>query len=184
MSTARLAQAWILAFAGMTKGVLAVAVIAAFTAAAEAKTLHIAFTAAETTFDPAASDDIPSSDIIRMIFDPPLEYDYHARPVKLRPATLAAMPDVSADGKTFTLNVKPGIYFQDDPAFGGKKRELVAADYVYSIKRLMDPKIASPNYYVVENKIVGAKPVRAAAEKTGAAAEKAGEAAKDAVKTK
>ena len=132
-----------------------------------AKTLHIAFTAAETTFDPAASDDIPSSDIIRMIFDPPLEFDYHARPVKLRPATLAALPDVSADGKTFTLSVKPRIYFQDDPAFGGKQRELVAADYVYSIKRLMDPKIASPNYYLVENKIVGAKPVREAAEKTG-----------------
>ena len=98
-------------------------IICAFGAPAHAaKTLHIAFTAAETTFDPAASDDIPSSDIIRMIFDPPLEYDYHARPVKLRPATLTALPDVSADGKTFTLNVKPGIYFQDDPAFAGKKR--------------------------------------------------------------
>ena len=131
------------------------------------KTLHLAATAAETTFDPAGSDDIPSSDIIRMIFDPPLEYDYHARPVKLLPATLAAMPVVSADGKTFTLAVKPGIYFQDDPAFAGKRRELVAADYVYSIKRLMDPKIASPNYYVVENKIVGTKQVRVEAEKSG-----------------
>ena len=47
---------------------------------AATKTLHIAFTAAESTFDPAASDDIPSSDIIRMVFDPPLDYDYHARP--------------------------------------------------------------------------------------------------------
>ena len=145
---------------------VSLALACAFAAPANAaKTLHIAFTAAETTFDPAASDDIPSSDIIRMIFDPPLEYDYHARPVKVRPATLVALPDVSVDGKTFTLNVKPGIYFQDDPAFGGKRRELVAADYVYSIKRLMDPKIASPNYYLIENKIVGAKSVRAAAEK-------------------
>ena len=161
-------RAWILAFAGMTKGTIGALIgLALLTPAPSAKTLHIAFTAAETTFDPAASDDIPSSDIIRKIFDPPLEYDYHARPVKLRPATLTAMPDVSADGKTFTLNVKPGIYFQDDPAFAGKKRELIAADYVYAIKRLMDPKIASPNYYLVENKIVGAKPVRAAAEKTG-----------------
>ena len=147
---------------------IALTIVCAFIPSAYAeKTLRIAFTAAETTFDPAAADDIPSSDIIRMIFDPPLEYDYHARPVKLRPATLAAMPDISADGKTFTLTVKPGIYFQDDPAFGGKQRELVAADYVYAIKRLMDPKIASPNYFVIENKIVGAKHVRAAAEKSG-----------------
>ena len=161
-------RAWIPAFAGMTKGVLAATLfVSLVTPAFAAKTLHIALTAAETTFDPAASDDIPSSDIIRMIFDPPLEYDYHARPVKLRPATLAALPDVSTDGKTFTLSVKPGIYFQDDPAFAGKQRELIAADYVYSIKRLMDPKIASPNYYLIENKIVGAKSVREAAEKTG-----------------
>ncbi len=131
------------------------------------KTLRLAFTAAESTFDPAAIDDIPSSDIARMIFDSPLEYDYHARPVKLRPATLAALPEVSADGRTYTMIVKPGIFFTDDPAFGGKKRELVAADYVYSIKRLIDPKIASPNYYVVENKIVGMKPVRESAEKSG-----------------
>ena len=161
-------RAWIPGIKGMTKGTIGALIgLALLTPVPSAKTLHIAFTAAETTFDPAASDDIPSSDIIRMIFDPPLEYDYHARPVKLRPATLVALPDVSADGKTFTLNVKPGIYFQDDPAFAGKKRELVAADYVYSIKRLMDPKIASPHYYVVENKIVGAKPVRIAAEKSG-----------------
>jgi oligopeptide transport system substrate-binding protein len=131
------------------------------------KTLKLAFRIAESTFDPAAIDDVPSSDIARLIFDPPLEYDYHARPVKLRPATLLALPDVSADGRTYTMSVKPGIYFADDPAFGGKKRELVAADYVYSIKRLIDPKIASPNYYLVENKIVGMKPVREAADKTG-----------------
>jgi oligopeptide transport system substrate-binding protein len=131
------------------------------------KTLRLSFPAAESTFDPAAADDVPSGDIIRLIFDPPLEYDYHARPVSPRPATLAKMPEVSADARTFTLTVKPGIYFADDPAFGGKKRELVAADYVYSIKRLIDPKVASPNYYLVENKIVGAKPVREAAEKSG-----------------
>jgi oligopeptide transport system substrate-binding protein len=131
------------------------------------KTLRLAFIAAETTFDPAAIDDVPSNDIARLIFDPPLELDFHARPVKLRPATLAALPEVSADGRTFTMQVKPGIFFADDPAFAGKRRELTAADYVYSIKRLVDPKIASPNYYLVENKIVGMKPIREAAEKSG-----------------
>ncbi|MGL5005138.1 MAG: ABC transporter substrate-binding protein, partial [Casimicrobium sp.] len=131
------------------------------------KTLRLVVNAAESTFDPAASDDAPSNDIIRVMFDPPLEYDYLARPVKLRPATLTTLPDVSSDGRTFTFNVKSGIYFSDDPAFGGKRRELRAEDYVYSIKRLIDPKIASPNYFLVENKIVGVKPVREAAEKSG-----------------
>jgi oligopeptide transport system substrate-binding protein len=158
--TARIAAAVVL---------IAIAASNAFAQSAEPakKTLRLSFAAAESTFDPAASDDVPSSDIIRLIFDPPLEYDYHARPVKLRPATLAALPEVSADGRTFSLNVKPGIYFADDAVFGGKKRELVAADYVYSMKRLLDPKVASPNYYLLENKIIGVKPIREAAEKSG-----------------
>ena len=50
------------------------------------------------------------------------------------------MPEVSADFRTFTIRLKPGILFADDPAFGGKKRELTAADYVYSIKRHYDPR--------------------------------------------
>ena len=37
------------------------------------------------------------------------------------------MPEISADGRVWTIRVKPGIYFADDPAFKGKKRELVAA---------------------------------------------------------
>ena len=43
-----------------------------------------------------------------------------------------------------SFRIKPGIYFADDPAFKGKRRELVAADYVYSIKRHYDPRWKSP----------------------------------------
>jgi hypothetical protein len=34
----------------------------------------------------------------------------------------------------------PGIFFADDPAFQGRPRELVAADYVYALKRFADPR--------------------------------------------
>ncbi|MFX8219177.1 heme-binding protein, partial [Acinetobacter baumannii] len=57
----------------------------------------------------------------------------------------------------------PGIYFADDPAFGGKKRELVAQDYVYSLKRHYDPKWKSNNLYLLENaKILGLSELRRA----------------------
>ena len=59
------------------------------------------------------------------------------------PNTAAALPEISDDGLTWTITVKPGIYFADDPAFKGKKRELTAADYVYSMKRILDPKMRS-----------------------------------------
>ena len=102
------------------------------------KVLRLA-SASETGFDPARAGDIPSLLIISHIFEPLFGFDPLARPVKLRPRTAAAMPEHSADFRTWTVKLQPGIHFTDDPAFGGKPRELIAADYVYSIQRLADP---------------------------------------------
>ena len=77
------------------------------------------------------------------------------------------MPEVTEDGTLYTMRVKPGIYFADDEAFHGKKRELTAADYVYSIKRLFDPRRRSPNLYHLEGNIVGMDEILAKARKTG-----------------
>ena len=128
--------------------------------------LRYAFPVAETSADPARVSDVYSNTVISAIFDTPLDYDYLARPMKLKPLTLAAMPEVSEDGTTYTLRVKPGIYFADDSAFGGRKRELVAEDYVYSIKRIMDPRLASPLLGELEGKIVGGDEAIAQARKS------------------
>jgi len=83
--------------------------------------------------------------------------------VRLRPNTALALPEASADFKTFTVRLKPGIYFSDDPAFKGVRRELTAADYVYSIKRHFDPRWKSPNYTTLnDNRILGLDEVRQA----------------------
>ncbi len=130
--------------------------------AAGPKVLHYSFRIAETGFDPAQISDLYSRTIAANIFDAPLQYEFLARPYRYRVNTLAEMPEVSADFKTFTFRVKPGIYFADDPAFGGKKRELVAQDYVYSWKRHYDPRWKSPNLYILANaKIVGLSELRA-----------------------
>ena len=125
------------------------------------KTLRVAFPIAETGFDPAQVQDLYSRTVLSHIFDAPLEYDYQARPARLRPNTLAAMPEVSADYRTFTMRLRPGIHFQDDPAFQGKARELVASDYVFSFKRFYDPRWKSPMLFILENsKILGLTEVR------------------------
>lgn len=141
-----------------------VALAAAPTAFAE-KVFRYAFEVAETSFDPAEISDLYSSNVIANLFDPPLLYDYLARPLKLIPNTLEAMPVVTEGGTLFTLKVRPGIYFADDPAFKGAKRELVAEDYVYSLKRLFDPRKKSPNLYQFEGWIVGMDEVLARARK-------------------
>ncbi|HTS85622.1 MAG TPA: ABC transporter substrate-binding protein [Usitatibacter sp.] len=132
---------------------------AAFLATAQAadmrKVVRTAFTSSENRMDPQSDSDEGSDSLTNEIFDPLLQYDYLARPAKLVPRTAAAMPDVSADGRVFTVKVKPGIYFTPDPAFKGVKRELTAQDYVYSIERLYDPRIKSQWLWLVEGKIKG-----------------------------
>ncbi|AKJ26759.1 bicyclomycin resistance protein [Caldimonas brevitalea] len=126
------------------------------------KVLTYAFNVAETGFDPAQISDLYSRIIAANIFEAPLTYDYLARPARLKPQTAAAMPEISSDFKTFTFRIRPGIYFADDPAFKGRKRELTAHDYVYSIKRVFDPRWKSPNIYGLENaKLLGMNELRA-----------------------
>src|SRR5713101_8464551 len=87
-------------------------------AAADAgKILHVAFVAPENGFDPHATGDLYSNYVNREIFDSVYRYDYLARPYKVVPNTAAALPDIAADGLTWTIKVKSGIYFTDDPAF-------------------------------------------------------------------
>jgi ABC-type transport system substrate-binding protein len=134
-------------------------------AADPGKVLRYAFEVAETSLDPQRISDLYSGILVGGIFDAPLKYDHLARPLKLKPNTLAAMPEISADGLTYTLRVRPGVYFADDAAFNGKKRELTAEDYVYSIKRLMDPKYSAPLLAQVEGVIAGTDTALAKARK-------------------
>ena len=122
----------------------------------EKKIVRYAFPIAETSFDPAYISDLYSRTVCAGIFDAPLEFALMARPVQMRLNTCAAMPEVSADFRLFTFRIKPGIHFDDDPAFGGTKRELTAADYLYSLKRFYDPRWKSANLYLLESdKILG-----------------------------
>ena len=120
------------------------------------KVLRYAFQVAETGFDPAQISDLYSRIVTAHIFDALLTYDYLARPFKLVPLAAAAMPEVSEDFRTFTFRVQPGIFFADDPVFKGKRRELVAEDFAYGMKRVYDPKLKSPGQATLENEgIIG-----------------------------
>jgi oligopeptide transport system substrate-binding protein len=132
-----------------------------------AKAIRVMFPIAETGFDPQATSDYYSSHVERAIFEPLYVFDYLARPYRFVPNTAAAMLEVSPDGRTWTIRIKPGIYFADDPAFKGKKRELVAQDYVYAWKRLLDPRMRAPFLWYLEGKVAGADAVLAKAKETG-----------------
>src|SRR2546430_148546 len=132
-----------------------------------AKTLRFVLTSAEMSFDPQFSADAGSDGIIDHIYDSMLDYDYLARPVKLVPRTLEAMPAVADGGATYVFKFKRGIFFTPDPMFKGKPRELTAGDQAYALKRLLDPAVKSPWLWLIDGKIVGADDVRAKALKSG-----------------
>jgi ABC-type transport system substrate-binding protein len=132
------------------------------------KVLKYAFPISETGFDPGRTSDLYSAYVNAAIFDSLMIYDYFARPYHVIPNTILAEPPmVSADAKVFTFRLKPGIYFSDDPAFKGKKRELVAEDFAYSLKRHHDPKLRSPQLYLIEGKIAGLAALQARAKAEG-----------------
>ena len=152
---------------GLGASLAAPAGLAAATQTADAKVLRYAFLVAETGFDPPQLSDLYSRTITAHIFEALYHYDHLARPVKLKPLTAAAMPEVSEDFRTWTIRIKPGIFFADDPAFKGRKRELVAQDYVYSYKRFADPALKSPGWSSLEDAgILGLKAVREQALKS------------------
>ncbi len=157
----RAARRWGAALLALLGALAALTPPAVAADAAKPKVLRIAFRAAETGFDPALINDLYSRTVTPHIFEGMYTYDPLARPAKIKPLTAAAMPEVSADFRVWTIRLRPGIYFADDPAFKGKRRELVAEDYVYTFKRFFDPANKSPVYAgVAENRILGLDELR------------------------
>ena len=145
------------AYAAASVGLLGVApALAQASGKAGAKVLRYVFPVAETGFDPARIVDLYSRIVTAHIFESLYTYDPLARPVKIKPVIAEGMPQHSEDFRIWTVKIRPGIFFADDPAFSGKKREVTAADFVYALKRFADPANKSPVVAgVLDQKYIG-----------------------------
>ncbi len=56
--------------------------------------------------------------------------------------------DISTDGLTYTFYLRDDVFFHNHHLFKGKKRKVVAEDFVYSFNRIVDPKVASPGAWI------------------------------------
>ena len=108
------------------------------------KVLRLLFNGAESTLDPVQATDLYSSTVLSHIFEALYGYDHLARPTQVQPRLADGLPEVSADFKVWTVKLRRGIYFADDPAFKGQRRELVADDVLFGFKRAVDPANKSP----------------------------------------
>jgi ABC-type transport system substrate-binding protein len=132
-----------------------------------AKVLKVAFPTDVSGLDPAGTQETYASVVEARIFDALYVWDYLARPYRFVPSIASSMPEISADGRIWTIHIRRGIYFADDPAFEGKKRELTAADFVYAWKRVVDPRVRSPNSDLLDHKLVGLDAAVAKAKSSG-----------------
>lgn len=120
------------------------------------KVLNLAVTAEVKGMDPIFANDRYSSNEVARVYEGLFEYHYLKRPYQLIPNLAAEMPTVSEDGLTYTIKILPGVKFHDSEAFPeGKGRELVAEDFVYSLKRLADPKLQGLGWWLLDGKVVG-----------------------------
>ncbi len=123
---------------------------------AESSMLKYSLKGVPTTIDPVESATTYSNILVTSIFDTLYEYKYLKVPYELRPSLAESMPTISADGLTFTIKIIKGVFFTDDPAFtDGKGREVLASDFVYSIKRSFDPKMKPQGTWLWQERIVG-----------------------------
>src|SRR5262249_20971832 len=104
------------------------------------------------TLDPSIGYDVASSNIIDNIYPSYMQYNYLKRdPFVVELSLGAAEPKrervdvtITEDGQTitkqgerWTFRIKEGLHFQDDPCFpDGKGREILAADFLYTFRRL------------------------------------------------
>ena len=98
------------------------------------------------SLDPAVANDSDLVPVVRMLYQPLLDYDDG---VNLVPLVAEKMPTLSADGKTYTFQLKKGVRFSNG-------REVTADDFLYSWTRLLDPKTKSAGASYIVDKIAGA----------------------------
>ncbi len=118
---------------------------------------------APTSLDPVQAGTVYAGVMVANLYDRLYSYKYLARPYELKPDLAESMPKISADGLVYTIRLKPGVHFIDDPVFeNGRGREVVAADVVYSLKRHFDPSMRPQGAWLWQGRIAGLEEWKAA----------------------
>jgi ABC-type transport system substrate-binding protein len=118
-------------------------------------TLNVSLSGEISTIDPANSYDTISASIVYQGYEQLYEYHYLKRPYTLQPHLAEAMPLIENDGKKYTIKIKKGIQYHDDPSFKGEKRFVTAHDFITQIKRLAYLPTNSNGWWLFDGKIKG-----------------------------
>ena len=98
-----------------------------------------------SSLDPAYARDQANIWATNQLFNGLVQFDSN---LKVKPC-IAKSWMISTDGLVYTFHLRNDVFFVGDKAFEGKRRKVVANDFVYSFNRLLDDKLASPGAWVL-----------------------------------
>lgn len=120
------------------------------------KVFRYSLDSAPTSLDPVRASTMYASQLVVNLYGQLYTYKYLQRPYELKPSLAAAMPEISDDGLVYTIRLRSGVLFADSPAFpGGKGREVIAEDFVYSLQRHFDPATRPAGSWLWQGRIEG-----------------------------
>lgn len=132
-------------------------------AAPQAVILRAALRQPVNGLDPAHATEFNGLTLVARVYEPLYQYKYDGRPDEVEPALAAAMPSLSRDGRTVTIKLREGVRFQADACLAGSTaglgREVSAQDFVESWRRLLDPATASPNRWILDDRVASFRAV-------------------------
>ena len=99
-----------------------------------------------TSLDPAFARNQANIWAVNQLFNGLVQLDDN---LKVKPC-IAKSWEISTDGQSYTFHLRNDVYFHQSEAFADKKaRKVVANDFVFSFRRLLDEKLASPGAWVL-----------------------------------
>jgi ABC-type transport system substrate-binding protein len=114
------------------------------------------------TIDPTLCGDTISATMQGNVYEPLYGYHYLKRPVEVIPVLAESMPEISADGLTYTIRIRQDALYAPNPCFGvdesGKAgtRPARASDFVLGFLRAADSHLPSPlAWSFLSGRIVG-----------------------------
>lgn len=116
-----------------------------------------------SSLDPAFARSQANMWAVQHLYETLLEVDDS---LQLKPC-LAKSWGISADGLTYTFELRHDVYFHDNPCFTNSKgRKMTAKDVVYSFGRLLDSVVNSPGSWVFKGRVREREPFEAVNDST------------------
>ncbi|MDQ3676494.1 MAG: ABC transporter substrate-binding protein [Actinomycetota bacterium] len=116
---------------------------------AKSRTISAALTSFPDSLDPALASDTDAWQALWLVYTPLLTYAHAegAAGSELLPGLAAALPQISADGRTYRLTLRDGVKFSDG-------RAVKASDFEHTVKRILNLESVGTSYF---QGIVGAE---------------------------